>query len=76
MALFIVKREEHMEKEGIVSKIIYKNEKNQYVVFVVETEDGDDETYTLFHIYIVLSFCCFSVRPFVKFSILCFKFKI
>lgn len=34
-----------MEKEGIVSKIIYKNEKNQYVVFVVETEDGDDETF-------------------------------
>lgn len=34
-----------MEKEGIVSKIIYKNEKNQYVVFVVETENGDDETF-------------------------------
>lgn len=33
-----------MEKEGIVSKIIYKNEVNQYVVFVLETEDGEDET--------------------------------
>lgn len=33
-----------MEKEGIVSKIIYKNEANQYVVFVLETEDGEDET--------------------------------
>lgn len=34
-----------MEREGIVSKIIYKNEGNQYVVFVVETEDGEDETF-------------------------------
>lgn len=34
-----------MEREGIVSKIIYKNEENQYVVFAVETEDGDDETF-------------------------------
>lgn len=34
-----------MEREGTVSKIIYKNEKNQYVVFVVETEDGEDETF-------------------------------
>ena len=33
-----------MEIEGIVSKIIYRNEGNQYVVFVVETADGDDET--------------------------------
>ena len=33
-----------MEIEGIVSKIIYKNEENQYVVFAVETSDGDDET--------------------------------
>ncbi len=34
-----------MEREGIVSKIIYKNEKNQYVVFAVETKDGEDETF-------------------------------
>lgn len=34
-----------MEREGIVSKIIYKNEGNQYVVFAVETEDGEDETF-------------------------------
>lgn len=34
-----------MEREGIVSKIIYKNESNQYVVFAVETEDGEDETF-------------------------------
>lgn len=34
-----------MEKEGIVSKIIYKNEDNQYVVFAVETREGDDETF-------------------------------
>ncbi len=33
-----------MEIEGIVSKIIYKNEENQYVVFAVETSEGDDET--------------------------------
>lgn len=33
-----------MELEGIVSKIIYKNESNQYVVFAVETSDGEDET--------------------------------
>ena len=33
-----------MEIEGIVSKIIYKNEENQYVVFAVETSDGEDET--------------------------------
>lgn len=32
-----------MELEGIVSKIIYKNEDNQYVVFAVETSEGDDE---------------------------------
>lgn len=31
-----------MEREGIVSKIIYKNEGNQYVVFAVETDDGDE----------------------------------
>jgi len=30
--------------EGIVSKIIYRNEENQYVVFAVETSDGGDET--------------------------------
>lgn len=34
-----------MEREGIVSKIIYKNEGNQYVVFAVETDDGEDETF-------------------------------
>lgn len=34
-----------MEIEGIVSKIIYKNEDNQYVVFAVETNDGEDETF-------------------------------
>lgn len=34
-----------MEKEGIVSKIIYKNEHNQYVVFAVETKEGEDETF-------------------------------
>lgn len=34
-----------MEREGIVSKIIYKNESNQYVVFAVETADGEDETF-------------------------------
>lgn len=34
-----------MEREGIVSKIIYKNDKNQYVVFAVETNDGEDETF-------------------------------
>ena len=34
-----------MEREGTVSKIIYKNENNQYVVFAVETNDGDDETF-------------------------------
>jgi len=34
-----------MEKEGTVSKIIYKNESNQYVVFAVETDDGEDETF-------------------------------
>lgn len=34
-----------MEREGIVSKIIYKNESNQYVVFAVETDDGEDETF-------------------------------
>jgi exodeoxyribonuclease V alpha subunit len=34
-----------VEKEGIVSKIIYKNEGNQYVVFAVETDDGEDETF-------------------------------
>lgn len=33
-----------MDLEGIVSKIIYKNEGNQYVVFAVETSDGEDET--------------------------------
>ena len=33
-----------MEIEGVVSKIIYKNEQNQYVVFAVETQDGEDET--------------------------------
>mgnify|MGYP004430425273 CR=1 FL=1 len=33
------------EREGIVSKIIYKNDNNQYVVFAVETSDGDDETF-------------------------------
>lgn len=34
-----------MERKGIVSKIIYKNEGNQYIVFAVETEDGEDETF-------------------------------
>ncbi len=34
-----------MEREGVVSKIIYKNEDNQYVVFAVETSDGEDETF-------------------------------
>ena len=34
-----------MEREGIVSKIIYRNDKNQYIVFAVETEDGEDETF-------------------------------
>ena len=34
-----------MEREGVVSKIIYRNEDNQYTVFAVETEDGDDETF-------------------------------
>ena len=34
-----------MEREGIVSKIIFRNDENQYVVFAVETEDGDDETF-------------------------------
>lgn len=33
-----------MEIEGIVSKIIYRNDENQYTVFAVETSDGDDET--------------------------------
>ncbi|MBE5923055.1 MAG: ATP-dependent RecD-like DNA helicase [Lachnospiraceae bacterium] len=32
-----------MELRGMVSKLIYRNESNQYNVFVVETEDGDDE---------------------------------
>ena len=35
-----------MEKQGIVSKIIYKNNNNAYIVFAVETDDGDDETMT------------------------------
>ena len=34
-----------MEREGIVSKIIYRNEENQYVVFAVETSDGEEETF-------------------------------
>lgn len=34
-----------MEREGVVSKIIYKNESNQYVVFAVEASDGEDETF-------------------------------
>ena len=34
-----------MEREGIVSKIIYRNDDNQYVVFAVETDDGEDETF-------------------------------
>ncbi len=33
-----------MEIEGIVSKIIYRNDENQYIVFVVETSEGADET--------------------------------
>ncbi len=33
-----------MEIEGIVSKIIYRNEENQYIVFAVETSEGTDET--------------------------------
>ncbi len=33
-----------MELEGIVLKIIYKNDDNQYVVFAIETADGDEET--------------------------------
>ncbi len=36
----------NMEIQGSVSKIIYKNEGNQYVVFAVETEDSGDETCT------------------------------
>lgn len=35
-----------MEKQGIVTKIIYNNPNNQFLVFVVETDDGDDETMT------------------------------
>lgn len=35
-----------MEKQGIVSKIIYKNDNSTYIVFAVETDDGDDETMT------------------------------
>lgn len=34
-----------MEKEGVVSKIIYKNEENQYTVLAVETNDSGDETF-------------------------------
>ncbi|MGN0154380.1 MAG: ATP-dependent RecD-like DNA helicase [Lachnospiraceae bacterium] len=34
-----------MEQKGIVSKIIYKNNDNQYVVFAVETDEGEDETF-------------------------------
>ncbi len=34
-----------MEREGVVSKIIFKNDDNQYVVFAVETSDGEDETF-------------------------------
>ncbi|MCM1157905.1 MAG: ATP-dependent RecD-like DNA helicase [Bacteroidales bacterium] len=34
-----------MEQEGIVSKIIYRNPDNQYIVFAVETKDGEDETF-------------------------------
>lgn len=34
-----------MEIEGVVSKIIYRNEGNQYTVFAVETKDGEDETF-------------------------------
>jgi len=33
-----------VEIEGIVSKIIYRNDENQYIVFVVETSEGTDET--------------------------------
>ena len=33
-----------MKISGIVSKIIYKNDSNQYVVFAVECDDGTDET--------------------------------
>lgn len=35
-----------MEKQGVVSKIIFKNSNNTYFVFAVETNDGDDETMT------------------------------
>lgn len=35
-----------MDVKGIVSKIIYRNENNQYIVFAVSTDDGDDETMT------------------------------
>lgn len=35
-----------MEKQGVVSKIIFKNGNNTYFVFAVETNDGDDETMT------------------------------
>ncbi len=35
-----------MEVEGTVSKVIYKNERNQYMVFAVEKRDGEDETCT------------------------------
>lgn len=34
-----------MEREGVISKIIYKNECNHYVVFAVETLEGEDETF-------------------------------
>ncbi|MCR5701936.1 MAG: ATP-dependent RecD-like DNA helicase [Lachnospiraceae bacterium] len=32
-----------MELKGMISKLIYRNDTNQYNVFVVETEDGEDE---------------------------------
>ena len=35
-----------MDKQGVISKIIYKNTDNQFVVFAIETDDGDDETMT------------------------------
>lgn len=34
-----------MEREGVVSKIIYRNDGNQYIVFAVETQDSGDETF-------------------------------
>lgn len=35
-----------MEKQGIISKIIFRSPDSQFVVFAIETDDGDDETMT------------------------------